>query len=126
MNDTKLEKLALLILAGITLLILGIIANRILSAGTVDPNAATTLGVIITGLIAFLTAIVAAVRGYSMNAQLSKVTDQLAASGPPPADVSASASLAASMQDAPPAAPVAVDVAAVGGKPVQPVEDTAS
>jgi hypothetical protein len=48
----------------------------------VDPNAATLVGVIAGGLIAFSKDIVAAIRGYAMNAQLGKVTDQLAASAP--------------------------------------------
>lgn len=81
-TDTSNEKLALLILAGIALVALAWIALRSLQAGTVDANAATVLGVIVGGLIAIAKDIIAAIRGYSMSAQLSKVTDQLAASGP--------------------------------------------
>jgi hypothetical protein len=81
-SDTRHEKLALLMLAALTLIILGIVCVLIIRVGTVDANAVGLLGVIVAGLVAFLTAIVSAVRGYSMSAQLGKVTDQLAASGP--------------------------------------------
>lgn len=81
-GDTRLEKLVLLALAGGALVVLGIVAVIALGEDTVDSNAATMIGVIITGLIAFMKDIVQAIRGYTMSAQLGKVTDQLAASGP--------------------------------------------
>lgn len=90
-ESTRWEKLGLLGLAGASVVGLIWIALRALKVGTIDPNTATLLGVIVTGLVAYGKDIVAAIRGYSMSAQLGKVTDQLAASGPavtqPPADV---------------------------------------
>lgn len=86
-DQSRLEKLGLLLLALLSVLALGAIAILAIRAGTIDPNASALIGVIVTGLIAFGKDIVAAIRGYSMSAQLGKVTDQLAASGPatPPA-----------------------------------------
>lgn len=81
-DNATLEKLALLVLAFIAIASLGIIAIIALRAGSVDPNASALIGVIVTGLIAFSKDIIQAIRGYSMSAQLGKVTDQLAASGP--------------------------------------------
>jgi hypothetical protein len=109
MNDTSRDKLGIFILAGITLVILGLISMRIIGSEKVDANAIGLLGVIVAGLIAFLTGAIAAVRGYSMSAQLGKVTDQLAASGP--------ATTLDALGDPP--VPTPVDVAAVGGKPVK-------
>jgi|JI10StandDraft_1071094.scaffolds.fasta_scaffold538278_1 hypothetical protein len=81
-SDTSVEKRILLALSGGALIVLAIVAVMALKADKVDSNAATMIGVIITGLIAFMKDIVQAIRGYSMSAQLGKVTDQLAASGP--------------------------------------------
>lgn len=81
-SDTGLEKLLLLALAGIALVVLAIIAVMAIRTGTIDANAATMIGVIITGLIAFMKDIIQAIRGYANGAQLGKVTDQLAASNP--------------------------------------------
>ena len=78
----NLEKLGLLALAGMSTAALAVIAVLALRAGTVDPNASTLIGVIAGGLIAIGKDIVQAIRGYAMSAQLGKVTDQLAASGP--------------------------------------------
>jgi hypothetical protein len=78
----SLEKMALLSLAAMSIAALWWIAWLALSAQAVDPNAATLLGAIVAGLIAFTKDIVQAIRGYAMSAQLGKVTDQLAASGP--------------------------------------------
>lgn len=83
-DPAKLEKVAMLALAGGALVVLAVVAIKALNSGTLDANAAGMLGVIVTGLIAFLKDIVTAIRGYSMSAQLGKVTDQLAASGPVP------------------------------------------
>ena len=80
----NLEKLGLLALAGMSTAALAVIAVLALRAGTVDPNASTLIGVIAGGLIAIGKDIVQAIRGYAMSAQLGKVTDQLAASGPVP------------------------------------------
>jgi hypothetical protein len=80
--NSTLEKVGLLVLAAIAVGALAVIAFMSLKAGTLDPNAATLLGAIATGLVAFAKDIVAAIRGYSMSAQLGKVTDQLAAAGP--------------------------------------------
>jgi hypothetical protein len=91
-ESTFIEKIALLALAGGCVISLTWIALDALKAGSVDPNASTLIGVIAAGLIAFGKDIVAAIRSYAMSAQLGKVTDQLAASGPvvdappPPAD----------------------------------------
>lgn len=73
-DSARLEKLALLGIAGIA-----IISLTIIGLMTKD---ATVLGMVATGLIACAKDIVAAIRGYTMSAQLGKVTDQLAASGP--------------------------------------------
>ena len=82
-NDASFfEKIALLVLAGLSIIALAAIAVLALRGGTVDPNAAGLIGAIATGLIAFGNNIIAAIRGYTMSAQLGKVTDQLAASGP--------------------------------------------
>ena len=81
-DNTFFEKLALLSLAAISIIALSIIAVLALKSGSVDPNASALIGVIVTGLIAVGKDIVAAIRSYAMSAQLGKVTDQLAASGP--------------------------------------------
>jgi hypothetical protein len=81
-DATDREKLGLLILAGLSVIALFVIAIFAIRQGQMDPNAATLVGVIVGGLIAFGKDIVAAIRGYSMSAQLGKVTDQLAASKP--------------------------------------------
>lgn len=81
-DNNHLEKLALLALALLSIVSLGVIAIIALRAGSIDPNASALIGVIVTGLIAFSKDIIQAIRGYSMSAQLGKVTDQLAASGP--------------------------------------------
>lgn len=83
-DNTFAEKMALLVLAGICIVALLWIALASLHAKTLDANAATLIGVIAGGLIAFGKDIVAAIRSYAMSAQLGKVTDQLAASGPVP------------------------------------------
>lgn len=95
-DPARFEKLALLLLAGIAILALAIIAVIALRAGSVDPNASALIGVIVTGLIAVGKDIIQAIRGYAMSAQLGKVTDQLAASGPV-------VDLGASSSDDPPA-----------------------
>lgn len=82
MSETRVEKLALLGLAGFNLVVLAIIAVMILRVGTLEANAAGMIGVIVTGLVALPTVVIQAIRGYSMSAQLGKVTDQLAASTP--------------------------------------------
>lgn len=82
MNDTKLEKLLLIGLAFVAIIILAILGVLALRHDGMDANSAGMIGVIVTGLIAFAKDIVQAIRGYSMSAQLGKVTDQLAASGP--------------------------------------------
>lgn len=83
-EETRLEKLVLLALSGACIASLTWIALASLESATLDPNAATLIGVIAAGLIAFGKDIVGAIRSYSMSAQLGKVTDQLAASGPVP------------------------------------------
>lgn len=85
-DSTFFEKLALLALAGVSIIALTWIAILALKSGSVDPNASALIGVIVTGLIAVGKDIVAAIRGYSMSAQLGKVTDQLAAAAPVVAD----------------------------------------
>ena len=80
--NTQSEKLGLLLLAGMSIGSLTAIAILSLRVGEVTANAATVIGVIVGGLIAFGKDIIQALRGLSMSAQLSKVTDQLAASGP--------------------------------------------
>ena len=93
-DSTYFEKMALLVLAGGCVGALTWIALDALHAA-IDANAATLIGVIAGGLIAGFKDIVAAVRAYSMSAQLGKVTDQLAASGPAispiPPDIAAAA-----------------------------------
>ena len=81
-RDNTLEKLGLLTLAAISTLALAVISVMALKTNALDPNASTLIGVIAGGLIAVSKDIISAIRGYAMGAQLSKVTDQLAASGP--------------------------------------------
>lgn len=85
-DRTFVEKMALLSLAAIAIASLTILGVLALKAGGVDANTATLEGVIVGGLIAVGKDVVQAIRGYAMAAQLSKVTDQLAASGPVPTD----------------------------------------
>ncbi len=80
--DNHLEKIALLLLAGASIVALTWLGLAAMETKGMDPNAATLVGGIATGLIAFGKDIVAAIRAYAMSAQLGKVTDQLAASGP--------------------------------------------
>lgn len=80
--NTFVEKLALLLLAGLCVVSLTWIAIKALNIGAVDSNAATLIGVIAAGLIAFGKDIVSAIRSYAMSAQLEKVTDQLSQSAP--------------------------------------------
>ncbi len=110
-GDNRLEKIGLLILAAGAIIILGWVGLNALHEGKIDPNASALIGVIVTGLIAFAKDVLQAIRGYSMSAQLGKVTDQLAASGPviePPTD---------------PAIPQAVIIQQPADQPV-PVEET--
>lgn len=79
------EKLALLILAGLSIVSLTMIGMTVIRVGSLDANGAGLLGVVIGALAASAKDIVQAIRGYSMSAQLSKVTDQLAAAAPVPA-----------------------------------------
>lgn len=88
--DTRLEKLLLLAIAAACVIALTWIALTAIRVGTIDANGATLVGVIVGGLIAGWKDIIAAVRSYSMSAQLGKVTDQLAASGPVTPDTSPS------------------------------------
>lgn len=82
MNDTSFyEKLGLLIIVGIIVLALTYIAIYAIGH-RIGADVATLVGVIVTGLATFGKDIVAALRGLSMSAQLSKVTDQLANSAP--------------------------------------------
>lgn len=81
-DQTFVEKITLLGLAGLCIVSLTWIALKALSANAVDTNAATLIGVIAGGLIAFGKDIVTAIRSYAMSAQLGKVTDQLAKSAP--------------------------------------------
>lgn len=48
----------------------------------IGADVATLVGVVVTGLVSFAKDLVSALRGLSMSAQLTKVTDQLAASSP--------------------------------------------
>jgi hypothetical protein len=100
-DNAALEKIFLLILAGVALGALTWIAIRALKAGSVDPNASALIGVIVTGLIAMGKDLVQAIRSYAASAQLGKVTDQLAASAPTLAAATAAAKEAdAAGQDA--------------------------
>lgn len=79
--DTTKDRVGLLGLA--VLIVIGLVLIGIIAlVKKLTPEAATLVGVIVTGLVAWGKDIIAAIRGYSMSAQLSKVTDQLAASGP--------------------------------------------
>lgn len=81
-DPARLEKLFLLAIAGGAVASLTWIALAALKTGSVDANGATLIGVVVGLLGATAKDIVSAIRGYSMSAQLGKVTDQLAASGP--------------------------------------------
>lgn len=77
-DNTRIEKIAMLAIVG------GIvIAITVIGMATHDN---TILGMVVTGMIAFAKDIIAAIRGYSMSAQLGKVTDQLAKAGPAPTE----------------------------------------
>jgi hypothetical protein len=80
-NSTQEKKWLLQICGGCMagLVALGMIA---ITHG-VDTGGATILGVIVGGLVTFGKDIIAAVRSYSMAASLARVTDQVAAAGPP-------------------------------------------
>ncbi len=83
MNEPNfIEKFGLLTLAAIATVGLLCIAWFSLDNGTVDASMSALLGMIVTGLIALAKDIIQAIRGYQMNAQLGKVTDQLARSAP--------------------------------------------
>lgn len=83
MNDhAQLEKAGLLGVTFACIVALTWISIKALGSDTLDPNAATLLGAIVAGLIATAGGCIQALRGFSMGAALSKVTDQLAASGP--------------------------------------------
>lgn len=84
-EHTRLDRLGLLLVAGACIVALTWISIRALGTDKLDPNAATLLGAIVAGLIATAGACLQAIRGYSMSAQLGKVTDQLARAGPVPA-----------------------------------------
>lgn len=81
-TETYFEKLALLALAGLSIIVLAVIAILALHGGEISASTAGVVGVIVTGLIAVGKDIVQAIRSYAMSAQLGKVTDQLAASAP--------------------------------------------
>lgn len=80
-ENTKLEKQLLLGICALTILALSGIAIIVVFHG-ITAESGTLLGMIATGMLAIAKDIVQAIRGYSMSAQLGKVTDQLAASGP--------------------------------------------
>lgn len=102
-DNTTVEKVALLGIAGIAVGSLTTIGLTAINAGAIDANGATLVGVIVGGLIACTKDIVQAVRGYSMSAQLGKVTDQLSRSRPAAPDdaPSGSAEDPISTRDAP-------------------------
>lgn len=81
-NGTKLDRSGLLLVTFGCICALTWVGIRALSSAKLDPNAATLLGAIVAGLISTSGASIQALRGYAMSAQLGKVTDQLAASGP--------------------------------------------
>jgi hypothetical protein len=104
MNDPiQFDKTGLIGIAAIAVISLCGIAVYSIYHG-LNSEAATLVGVIVTGLAALTKDIVAALRGYSMAAQLGKVTDQLAASQP-------SASIEPVPQDAVDGAQAATDAA---------------
>lgn len=109
MNDTKLEKLLLLGLAGLAIVALTALGFSVIRAGKIDATTGTILGVIVGILGTFSKDIVQAIRGYSMSAQLGKVTDQLAASGPVASEASPQSAIEAANQ----VANAAADQAAV-------------
>lgn len=116
-DSTFIEKMGLLTLAAFSILALSVIALMALRGdGTIDPNVAGLLGVIVGGLIAVSKDIIAAVRSYAMSAQLGKVTDQLAASGPV-VDATVPADAAEGAQEAVDAAQVKADKIAGQVKP---------
>lgn len=73
-DTTRLEKIAMLAIVG------GIVVAITVFGMATNDN--TIRGMVVTGMIAFAKDIIAAIRGYSMSAQLGKVTDQLAKAGP--------------------------------------------
>lgn len=83
-DPNRVEKLALLGSLYLCIISLTAIALVGLRETEINSDAATLIGVIAGGLIAFAKDIVAAIRSYVMSAQLGKVTDQLAEAGPIP------------------------------------------
>ena len=81
-DHTHIEKAGLLAVTFLCIAALTWISIKALGSNQLDPNASTLLGAIVAGLIGTAAACIQAVRGFSMSAQLGKVTDQLAASGP--------------------------------------------
>jgi hypothetical protein len=81
-ESNDLDKAGLLAVTFACIVALTWISIKALGSDKLDPNASTLLGAIVAGLIATAGACIQAIRGYSMSAQLGKVTDQLAAAGP--------------------------------------------
>lgn len=85
MNDPehRWDKLALFVLAGLVVVVLGIMVWKTFSSGTVPDKGDVLLGGIATGLILFLRDLVAAVRQSWAEVTQGKTMDQLAGSNPP-------------------------------------------
>ena len=80
--EHRSDKLALFILAGLVVCVIGGIAGGVFWRSLVPDKGDVLLGSIVTGLILFLRDLVAAVRASWEEVTRTRVTDQLAAAGP--------------------------------------------
>lgn len=81
--EHRSDKLALFVLAGLVVLVLGGVVLGVFWRATVPDKGDVLLGGITTGLILFLRDLVNAVRSSWEEVTRGKITDQLANSGPP-------------------------------------------
>lgn len=80
--EHRTDKLALFLLAGLVVLVLGGIVYGVFATKVVPDKGDVLLGGVSTGLILFLRDLVNAVRGSWAEVTQGKITDQLANSGP--------------------------------------------
>ncbi len=81
MTDTDHERAGLIAITALIVVALVTVAIAVMRY-KLTPEAGTVLGLIVGGLLAIGKDTLSALRTYSTSAQLSKVTDQLAASSP--------------------------------------------
>lgn len=98
------DKLAIVLLCGITLAIIGGIAGGAIT-NRIPSDSQTLLGVIVGGLLLFIRECLQAVRAFAQDMKTGKLTDQLAASttispveSPPPSIIDAAQDVADASQ----------------------------